>query len=140
MQAFTYAPPSSKKLNILDLHRKINSKNMKKIECFDRVLELCHKRILTSSENKKTRVFYEVPDFMIGFPLYDINECIMHVFQSLKNNGFLAIYYFPKYMYISWDLDEIEKNKEEKQTFGNKDKLNQLDFKYKSSGKLTLDL
>ena len=113
---------------------------MRKIECFDKVLELCHKKIIASSDNKKTRIFYEVPDFMVGFPLYDINECITHVMQSLKTNGFLTIYYFPKYIYVSWDLEEIEKSKEDNKKNGHRDNINKLDFKYKSSGKLTLDI
>jgi hypothetical protein len=64
--------------------------------------------------------------------------------DSLKSNGFMVIYYFPRFIYISWDLDEIEQNKIEmkKQKFYNKnpEKLNVLDFKYKPSGKLSLDI
>lgn len=130
-----------KKLNILDLNRSISQKHLKRIECFDRVLELCHKKIISSSENKKKRIFYEVPDYMLGYPLYDINECITHVMDSLKSNGFLAIYYFPRYIYISWDFEEIDRHKAEEKRlkFANKE-AKPLDLKYKPSGKLTLDI
>lgn len=132
----------AKKLNILDLHRTISSKQQKRIECFEKVLELCHKKIVTHSENKKTRLFYEVPDFMLGYPLYDINDCIKHVMESLQSNGFLATYYFPRYVYISWDLEEIEQHKAnaKKQRIQTHKRLDPLDFKYKPSGKLTLEL
>jgi hypothetical protein len=131
-----------KKLNILDLHRNISQKQLKRTECFDKVLELCHKKIISNSDNKKFRVFYEVPDFILGYPLYDINDCIKYIMESLKNNGFLAIYYFPRYIYISWDFEEIDQYKAEqkKQKFTPKEKINTLDFKYKPSGKLTLDI
>lgn len=131
-----------KKLNILDLHRTISQKQLKRIECFDKVLELCHKKIVSNSENKKVRFFYEVPDFLLGYPLYDINDCIKHLMDSLKSNGFLAIYYFPRYIYISWDFEEIDQHKAEqkKQKFAPKEKISALDFKYKPSGKLTLDI
>ena len=131
-----------KKLNILDLHRTISKKQQKRIECFDKVLELCHKKIMSLSENQQLRFFYEVPEFMLGFPLYDINACITHVLESLKANGFLAIYYFPRYIYISWDFEEIEKHKAAMVTkqFAPKSTTNVLDFKYKPSGKLSLNI
>lgn len=115
---------------------------MKRVECFDKVLEICHKKILIHSDTKKTRFFFEVPDFILGFPLYDVNDCIKHVMEALKSNGFLAIYYFPRYIYVSWDFEEIDKHKaqEKKMNSGRKDKVNALDFKYKPSGKLTVDI
>lgn len=133
---------SVKKLNILDLHRNISQKQMKRVECFDKVLEICHKKILIHSDNKKTRFFFEVPDFILGFPLYDVNDCIKHILEALKSNGFLAIYYFPRYVYVSWDFEEIDQHKaqEKKMNGGRKEKVNALDFKYKPSGKLTIDI
>lgn len=120
-------------LNILDLHRSMNKKKIKRTECFDRVVEICHKKIMALAENNKTRFFFDVPDYMIGFPLYDLNECIKYVVEALTRNGFLAWYYFPKYIYVSWDLEEIDSQK--KQTT-----KKALDFKCKPSGKLSLDL
>lgn len=131
---------STKKLNILDLHRTISTKQQKRVECFDKVLELSHKKIVNHSENKKTRLFYEVPDFMLGYPLYDINDCIRHVMQSLESNGFLVTYYFPRYIYISWDLEEIEQHKTGIRKQRMQRRVDPLDFKCKPSGKLTLDL
>lgn len=133
-----------KKLNILDLHRNITKRQQKRIECFDKILELCHKKIMFQSDNRKTRIFFEVPEFLMGYPLFDLNDCIKHIMDSLKSNGFLAIYYFPRYIYVSWDLEEIEQHKIEmkKQKFyeNKPEKLNTLDFKYKPSGKLSLDI
>jgi hypothetical protein len=132
-----------KKLNILDLHRNITMKKQKRIECFEKVVELCHKKIVSSSDNKKTRIFYEVPEFILGYPLYDINDCIRHVMDALQSNGFIVTYYFPRYLYVSWDLDEIEEHKAMSKK--NKNGMQKkgpaaLDFKCKPSGKLTLDL
>ena len=136
-------PPSSKKLNILDLHRNITQKQLKRLECFEKVLEMCHKKIIAHSDNKKQRFFYEVPEFVLGYPLYDINDCITHILECLKSNGFLAIYYFPRYVYISWDFEEIDQHKAQekknKHMIPSK-KVNALDFKYKPSGKLTVDI
>lgn len=95
------------RLNILDLHRTINEKKMKHTKCFEEVLKSCHKKIISQSEYKKLNIFYEVPMFMIGYPLFDIGECIEFMIKELESNGFLVRYFFPRYLYISWDFEEI---------------------------------
>ena len=39
-----------KKLNILELHRTINEKKNRKAECYEKVLEICHKKINLAAE------------------------------------------------------------------------------------------
>lgn len=128
-----------KQLNIFDLQRKINQKTQKITACFERILELCHKRILFHAERKQMRFFFEVPEYLFGYPLYDLNDAIRFVVNALTQNGFLAVYYFPRFVYISWDMKEIEHNKQGKKRLQNSVERG-LDFKYKPSGKLTLDI
>jgi len=100
-----------KKLNILELHRTINERQQRKNECFDKVLDLCHKKIVLQTEHSKLNCFYEVPLYIFGYPIYDISKCIEYLKMTLENEGFLVKYFFPKYLYISWDFDEISENK-----------------------------
>lgn len=131
-----------KKLNILELHRNITKRKIKRIECYENILELCHRKITFHSDNRKTRMFYEVPDFIIGYPVFDLNDCIKFLVDALRKNGFITIYYFPKFLYISWDLDEIEDSKQkdkQRRSYGGQC-INALDFKTNSKGKLTMNL
>ena len=59
--------------------------------------------------------FFEVPEFVIGYPLYNINECVNYIHDKLTSNGFLVKYYFPNILYISWSEDEIKYEKLMKQ-------------------------
>lgn len=139
-----------KKLNIMDIHRAMNERKNKRNECFDKVLERCHRKILQCSHQHMLSCFYEVPEYMFGFPIYDLNECITYVMESLQANGFLSYYYFPKYVYVSWDLKEIERQRQSQTpslqaqvpALENKqpDIPSALDFKYKPSGKLSVQL
>ncbi len=103
----------TKKLNIFELHRTINEKKQRKSECYEKVLEICHKKVITATEHKQLRILFEVPEYVYGFPIFDINECIIFLLKNLKSNGFLVKYYFPKILYISWDFDEIKKTEEQ---------------------------
>jgi hypothetical protein len=100
----------AKRLNILELHRTINEKNDRKMECYEKVLEMCHRKIQIGAENKQLRCLFEVPEYIYGYPIYDLNNCIKYVIKSLQTNGFLAHYYFPKYIYVSWDFEEMKPN------------------------------
>jgi hypothetical protein len=95
------------RLNILELHRTLNEKKQKKYDCFEKILDSCHKRIKYQTEHYKLNYFYEVPLYVVGFPIYDISLCIQYLIDVLEKEGFLVKYFFPKYLYVSWDFDEI---------------------------------
>jgi hypothetical protein len=101
------------RLNILELHRKMNQRNEKKSVCYEKVLEICNKRILNQTERDKTHCLFEFPEYVAGYPLFDLNACIKYCEKQLVANGFLVKYYFPNKFYISWDFEEIKKHKEE---------------------------
>ena len=100
-------------LNIMDLHRSITEKKNRINESFEKVLKIIHKRIVSSADQRKLNCYIEVPSFVCGYPVYDYNMCIEYVYESLKKNGFYVKYYFPQYLYISWDFDEIKKGKKD---------------------------
>lgn len=113
-------------INIMDLHRTINEKNEKKIECYEKILEICHKKITIASENKKLKHIFDIPEYIVGYPLFNLNNCITFIIDNLRINGFLVKYFFPKTLYVSWDFEEIKteanenKQLEYKQTQNNK--------------------
>lgn len=138
-----------KSLNILDIQRKLHQRSDKTIACYERVLEICHKQIVFNCDRRRHRFFFEVPEYMFGYPIFDVNDAIKFVVEALTKNGFLAVYYFPKFIYISWDMDEIERHKNnthttnqlEHKTVGatkSQGKNKSVDIRYTPSGKLSL--
>lgn len=101
------------RLNVSDLHRRINQKNEKKSLSYEKVMEICNKRIISCAEQNKLWCIYEFPEYVLGFPLFDLNACMEYCKRALMSNGFYVEYYFPNKFYISWDFDEIKRHKEE---------------------------
>lgn len=99
-----------KNLNIYELQKEISKKKEQRIRSFDRVLEICHNKIKDASKREMTKIYFTVPEYVVGLPIYNLSHCIEHIINSLKQNGFYVKYYFPKYIYISWDFDEINKS------------------------------
>ena len=55
-------------------------KNIKRYEKFDEILKKLHNRIKYNAKLEKTYCFFHIPQFIIGVPLYNI--------EDLKNTYF----------------------------------------------------
>ena len=104
-------------LNIHELYESARRKELKKFETFDKILQRCHNKIKLYAQNRKTECIYEVPGFIIGVPIYDINELKEYLISSLNKNGFILKQFPPNWIYISWDIKNkkiLPKQKEKK--------------------------
>jgi hypothetical protein len=96
-------------LNIHKLYESSRRKELSKFETFDKILKRCHNKITLYADNRKTECIYEVPEFIIGVPLYDINELKEYIISSLNKNGFILKQLPPNWIYISWDIENKKK-------------------------------
>ena len=96
-------------LSITDLYSTINEKTIKRMEIYVGVLVKCHSRIKYNSSLERTYCFFQIPEFIIGTPLYNVDEMRIYIINSLKNNGFQIMYIEPNWLFISWDIPGIKK-------------------------------
>jgi hypothetical protein len=96
-------------VNIYELHNEINKKKESRIKSYEKVLDICQNKILTASKKELYKIIFDVPEFIIGLPVYNLNECIRFIIKKLEHKGFFVSYHFPKYLYVSWDLNDIRK-------------------------------
>ena len=59
-------------LNIDDLFRVSNEKELKELQRFDQILKSIHKRIINHSKDQLTYCVFPVPYFILGVPTYDL--------------------------------------------------------------------
>ena len=97
-------------LNIHDLYKSIDTKNENKKRTFEQVLEKAHSKIKLAAKHDHYACFYQVPEFILGIPLYNITECIEYVVSALKDNGFLIKFIYPNTIYVSWDPRDINRS------------------------------
>ena len=91
-----------KQLNIFELQNSINKKKQNRTQIYENVLEKCHLKIKTAANQEKYECIYDVPQYIVGLPLYNINECMDFIINQLNENGFKVVYHFPKFLHISW--------------------------------------
>ena len=91
-------------IDMKELYSTINQKTLKRMELYDSILKKCHSRILYNSGLQRTYCFYQIPEFVIGTPLYDVLELRNYIMNSLKINGFETLYIEPNWVFIYWNV------------------------------------
>jgi hypothetical protein len=126
-------------IDMKELYSTINQKTLKRMELYDSILKKCHSRILYNSGLQRTYCFYQIPEFVIGTPLYDIIELRNYVMNSLKTNGFEILYVEPNWLFIYWNVKgakSLTKNTNVSKQVNNQYKSTDT---YKPSGNLIYD-
>ena len=126
-------------IDMKELYSTINAKTLKRMELYDSILKKCHSRILYNSGLQRTYCFYQIPEFVIGVPLYDVLELRQYVMNSLKTNGFEILYVEPNWLFIYWNVKgakSLTKNTNVSKQVNNQYKSTDT---YKPSGNLIYD-
>lgn len=88
-----------------DLVKKQKKKEKEKNSIYKKVYDRIDKKILMASEQNFYQCLYEIPEFMLGLPLYNLHECINYVDKELKSNGFKT-YWTNNEVLIDWSTIE----------------------------------
>jgi hypothetical protein len=107
MSCFLFADDDDnvQKVNIDELYEKKQRRDQRQISVFNKILNRINKRITTTSRMKHDDkyIWYAVPSFIFGEPLYDQTDCIAYVVVKLAENGFFVKYINPGTLFISWE-------------------------------------
>lgn len=109
---------NTQKIDIDDLYEANHKKNLKQLSIFNKLLNRIHKKIKITSRSKPVdkHIWFTVPEYLFGEPLYNQGECIGYLVMKLEENGFLVKYLHPNTLFVCWDnwipqyvRDEIKK-------------------------------
>jgi hypothetical protein len=106
MSCFIFAndEESQRKINIDDLYEKNQRRDLKQLAIFNKLLNRIHKRITTTARSMKNdqHIWFTVPEYIFGEPIYDQGDCIGHLVVKLEENGFYVRYIHPNTLFVSW--------------------------------------
>lgn len=81
---------------------------MKK-ELYKAILHMFSTRITNAVELGQTQVFLSVPQFVIGFPMFDRGAARSYLARQMSNLGYDVTLYGDFEMYVSWVKSKQEK-------------------------------
>ena len=79
------------RLNIDELYETKKKNDLNRLELYNKLLLKIHSKIKTASRLRNSDNFcsYIMPEILVGFPNYNLSDCLIFVVDSLQNNGFL---------------------------------------------------
>jgi uncharacterized protein (DUF302 family) len=86
-----------------DLIKIQEEKKKLKEKTYKKILERIEKKISIASNGDFYYTYYEVPELILGLPLYSVKDCILYVKKKLEHNGFKVIISEPNTLIISWN-------------------------------------
>ena len=91
-------------VDIDSLFEKKQQKDLKQLSIFNKILNRIHKRINYTAKTKPNdkHLFFTVPEYIFGEPLYNQGDCIGYLVVKLEDNGFDVRYMHPNTIFISW--------------------------------------
>ena len=106
-------PPVSKTttsatFDIRKLYHREKTRDDHRQELYDSVVRKIHHRVETVAQRKETTCLFNIPQFILGMPLYDPFQCTGYVIQTLKAQGFHVKYFHPNTIFIDWSRHLIE--------------------------------
>jgi hypothetical protein len=85
-----------------DLINKQKEREKRKCITYDKIYNLIDKKINIASNCDYYYTWYQIPEFLVGLPIYSINECQSYIQDKLKKNGFDTVFYEPNLLLIKW--------------------------------------
>lgn len=85
-----------------DLIKEQKEREERKKITFDKIYKLVEKKILVASAGDYYYTWYQIPEFLVGLPIYSLDECSKYIRDKLKKNGFESDYYEPNILLIKW--------------------------------------
>lgn len=94
-----------RKVNIDELYEKDQRRDLKQLSIFNKILNRVHRRITITSRTKRNEKFiwFTIPEFIFGEPVYNKTDCIAYVVTKLEENGFFIRFIYPNTLFITWE-------------------------------------
>ena len=96
-----------------DLVKQQKERENRKTITFDKIYVHVEKKIYLASTGDYYYTWYQIPEFLVGLPMYSVDECQKYIQIKLKKNGFETEFYSPNILLIKWFPKELS-NKQKK--------------------------
>jgi len=91
-------------LTVDDIDTFHKEKIKKWIKVYEKVLGHCFRKVREHVLRDQKFCFFPVPEYLAGFPLYNITHCTCFIIKKLKQAGFKTKFIPPNVIYIVWDV------------------------------------
>jgi len=121
--------------SVNEIHKNQKEKESRRLKIYENISNKCFKKIKETANNEQTYCFFQMPEYMPGYPIYNMTECTMFILNLLHEKGFKARYCDSFIIFISWNLPKANlrliENRQEPKVEKSSNVINELNLKYK---------
>lgn len=85
-----------------DLIKEQEEKNNMRKEYYKKVYKRVEKKIVQVNSVNESQCWYEIPEFILGIPLYSFEDCKQYLINRLQKNGFKTNMLNNNTIFIDW--------------------------------------
>jgi hypothetical protein len=85
-----------------DLCKEQKERTKQKTITFDKIYKNIENKIKIASMGNNYFTVYEIPEFILGIPLYNMMESVVYLIDKLQSNGFKTEHFKPNILLINW--------------------------------------
>lgn len=89
-------------INANNLIKQQQERETRKILTFEKIYTRVEKTINSASLGNFFYTWYEIPEFIVGLPLYSLSECIKYIQNKLLENEFNSELIGSNVLIITW--------------------------------------
>ena len=82
----------------------------REMQLYEKVYDRVKDRINNYAKHQSQACYYQIPNYIYGYPMIDIPKTMEYVLANLNHEGFIAfqIDNYHDWIYISWELSAIK--------------------------------
>lgn len=108
MEQYDYYGKYNKKIDnsfsVYEIHKQQKEKVNKRNKIYETVLGRVYTAIKNAVTSEAAFCFFKLPEYIMGFPIYNMTECLLFIMNKLKTNGYQTKYCHPHLIYITWPM------------------------------------
>ncbi len=95
-------------MQVGDLYTKRQNRDKARLKAYNQMLETIYHRVKVTSQlpTGQTFLLYNIPNFILGLPRIDLQDCVVYLVYQLRASNFEVRYTYPNLLYISWGHHE----------------------------------
>ncbi len=100
-------------LTIDEIHKIEKNRNEIKKEIYKKIYEQFSRKIKNSVQLGQKNVILQVPNFLVGYPTYDVPKAAKYLMRQLINGGFSVTILGDRDIHVSWSKKEKQQQHRE---------------------------
>ena len=102
-----------------------------RIKIYEKISSKCFNKIKETSNNEVNYCFFQIPEYIPGYPIFNMTECALYLLEILYQKGFKAKYCDKYLIFITWVISKPEFKAIENSKVENAPVIKELNLKYK---------